>query len=223
MNRKLVIIIPIILLLLLNNNIALGERNNDKSNSNKEKITNINKKNAGKGNGKNKISISDTTDSNTPPINDTETQSPSEDVIYNLPPPEDSNISSSIDDSDTDSLPDYSWIDVSPPEPTIKINLFSDPECQVPLSSIQWGEIEVGGLSTASLFVQNSGDVDVFISLYSENWNPNELVNFMNLYWDYDMSPLKSGEIRPITLNLEINLDCPSIEDFGFDIIIVGS
>lgn len=208
MNRKLVIIIPIILILLLNNTIALGERNNDKRNSPKEKITVINKKNAGKGNGKNKLPIIDAIDSNT---------------SSTLPPPEDSNISPPIDDSDTGSLPDYSWIDISPPEPILKIDLFSDPECKIPLSSIEWGEIEVGGLSTTSVYVQNNGDVDVFISLHSENWNPNELVNFMNLVWDYDMTPLKSGEIRLLTLNLEINLDCPSIEDFRFDIIIVGS
>jgi hypothetical protein len=110
-----------------------------------------------------------------------------------------------------------------PPEPEIEIDVYSDPECTIVMSDIVWGEIEAGGDSNVQVYVKNNGDTSVVISLSTENWSSNTAQINMDLTWSYDGSPIQSGIVLPITLTLGVDSNCPEIETFGFDIIIIGS
>jgi hypothetical protein len=110
-----------------------------------------------------------------------------------------------------------------PPEPKIEIDVFIDEACINPLSSFEWGEIEPGKESTKTIYLRNSGDVDVKLNLIGENWTPDESKDYMSLSWDYDGSEILSGEIREINVELSVSSDCPALDNFGFDLIIIGS
>jgi len=87
----------------------------------------------------------------------------------------------------------------------------------------QLGVIEVGGTSTSTIYLLNNGNVDTVVYLESHNWVPSETSNYMVLSWDYDGTSLAPGENRAINVFLHVSSDCPELEVFKFELIIVGS
>jgi hypothetical protein len=110
-----------------------------------------------------------------------------------------------------------------PPEPTIEIDVYSDPECTTIVSDVPWGEIESGESSDTQIFVKNNGDTSVVLSLSTENWSSSTAQNNMVLSWDYDGSLIQPYEVKAVTLTLNVDPDCPELSSFGFDIVIIGS
>ena len=110
-----------------------------------------------------------------------------------------------------------------PPEPDIEIDIFSDGACTQPLSSVAWGEIEAGSSVDRVIYVKNSGDEGVTLSLMTDNWSPNGVDNYMQLSWDYDGNTLGSGVVLEVTLTLAVSPSATGINNFSFDIIITGS
>lgn len=110
-----------------------------------------------------------------------------------------------------------------PPEPQVEIDIYNDLECTQIMSDISWGEIEAGETSTATIYVKNSGETGVTLSLDSENWSPSNAEDYMDLDWDYDNTNLQIGEVRGITLTLDVDADCPAMSGFVFDVVIIGS
>lgn len=110
-----------------------------------------------------------------------------------------------------------------PPEPTIEVDVYSDAGLTQVLSSVVWGEIEAGASGVQVVYVHNSGEDGIFLSLYPDNWDPAEAANFLQLSWDYDGSVIGSGEVRQITLVLSVSSSISGIDSFNFDIVIIGS
>lgn len=110
-----------------------------------------------------------------------------------------------------------------PPEPTIEIDVYNDSALTQVLTSVVWGEIEAGSSDSQVIYIHNSGDDGVTLSLLTENWTPVEATNFMQLSWDYDGSVIGSGDVRQITLVLSVSSSVTGIDSFNFDIVIIGS
>jgi hypothetical protein len=110
-----------------------------------------------------------------------------------------------------------------PPEPAVEIDVYEDLACTTVQSSIEWGEIEAGDSSSVTIYIKNNGDIDILLGLDSENWTPTNINDYTTLSWDYNGTALTPGEIRGVTLTLYIDPDCPPMNNFGFDIVIIGS
>ena len=110
-----------------------------------------------------------------------------------------------------------------PPEPTIEIDVFSDSACTQPMSNVVWGNIEVDSTIFQSIYIRNSGDDGVTLSLSAENWNPVDATNYLQLSWNYDGSTIASGEVREVILSLSAASSVNGIDSFSFDIVITGS
>ena len=109
-------------------------------------------------------------------------------------------------------------------EPSVDVNLdvYFDYACLIPASSVDWGEVELGGSKSISLYIKNNGNVDSFAVLSSENWNPEYAVEYLQLSWDYDGVSMSPGQIVPVKLTLDVGLECP-FDCFSFNIVIIGS
>jgi len=110
-----------------------------------------------------------------------------------------------------------------PPEPSIEIDIFSDGACTQPLSSVTWGEIEAGSSVNRIMYIRNSGDEGVTLSLMTDSWNPSGIESYMQLSWDYDGNTLASGVVLEVTLTLAVSPSATGVDSFSFDIIITGS
>ena len=109
------------------------------------------------------------------------------------------------------------------PEPVVKIDVYENLACTTVQSSIAWGDIEAGGSSSVTFYIKNNGDTDVLLELRSENWTPTNTMQYTMLSWDNDGTALTPGEVRGVTLTLNVDSDCPAIESFTFDVVIITS
>ena len=110
-----------------------------------------------------------------------------------------------------------------PPEPTIEIDVYSDSACTQPISNVVWGNIETGSSIFQSIYIRNSGDDGVLLSLSAENWDPVSSTNYLQLTWNYDGSTIVPGEVREVVLTLTAAASVTGIDSFSFDIVITGS
>lgn len=91
------------------------------------------------------------------------------------------------------------------PDPAIELEAYRDNECTQPLSSILWGDIEVGGSIDSIIYLKNNGESGITLSATTENWNPVGLENHMSLIWNYDGSIIESGDVIEIILTLSVD------------------
>ena len=110
-----------------------------------------------------------------------------------------------------------------PPEPEVEIDVYEDLACTTVQSSIDWGEIEAGDSSSVTIYIKNNGDTDILLGLDSENWTPTNINDYTTLSWDDNGTALTPGEVRVVKLTLKVDPDCPSMNNFGFDVVIIGS
>ena len=111
----------------------------------------------------------------------------------------------------------------APPEPEIEIDVYSDVGCTSRLTEVEWGSIEVGESVERVIYVMNSGDAEVVLSLLTDSWSPAAASDNMAVSWDYDGSTLRSGEVLEVVLSLDVDASIPVLGEFSFEIIIVGS
>jgi len=110
-----------------------------------------------------------------------------------------------------------------PPEPEVEIDVYENLACTIVQSSIEWGEIEVGASTSVTVYIKNNGDTDVLLGLNSVNWTPSNCADYTTLSWDHDNTVLVPGEVREVTITLDVDPDCPPMNNFGFDIVIIAS
>ena len=91
------------------------------------------------------------------------------------------------------------------------------------MSAVEWGSIEAGSSVNKKAYIKNSGDQSVTLSLTTENWNPAGAADYITLSWNYDGSALGPGAVVEVTLTLTVDSAITGIEDFNFDIVIIGS
>jgi len=110
-----------------------------------------------------------------------------------------------------------------PPEPKIDIAVYSDPECTQETSRIEWGTIEIGNSIKRSVYIKNQGETPVLLNFITENWEPSDLSEHIELVWDYEGISLEAGASTGITLTLTVKTSIRNIGGFNFDIVFVGS
>ena len=91
------------------------------------------------------------------------------------------------------------------------------------MTSVAWGLIEAGNFVNKTIYIRNSGDIDIRLSLAAENWNPLMAADYFTLSWSYDGSVLSSGEVIGVTLRLSLSSSVSGLDNFSFDIVIMGS
>ena len=108
---------------------------------------------------------------------------------------------------------------------TAGIGVYSDEQCNNPLTSLSWGTLEPGGSQNIGCYIKNEGSLASTLSMYASNWDPESLAtsNYLVLSWDYDTTPIDVDEAVQITFTLTVSPDIEGITTFGFDIIITGS
>ena len=110
-----------------------------------------------------------------------------------------------------------------PPEPSIEIDVYSDSAGTQVVSNVVWGDIEVGNSVSQTVYLKNSGDDGVTLSLSTENWSPAIATNYLQLTWNYDGTIITAGEVRGIILTLSVASSVSGVDIFNFDVVITGS
>ena len=105
----------------------------------------------------------------------------------------------------------------------MEMDVYEDLECTIVQSSIEWGEIEAGASTSVTVYIKNNGDTNILLGLDSANWTPTKCADYTTLSWDYDATVLVPGEVREVTITLDVDQDSPHRNSFGFDVVIIAS
>lgn len=102
----------------------------------------------------------------------------------------------------------------------VNISIYEDSACTLPLTSIDWGTLEVGETRTYTAYVLNSGVTPVEVSMSTSNWNPAEAPNTINVTWDSENAVVNPEAVQQVAFSLTVTQE--GVSTFEFDITILG-
>ena len=106
---------------------------------------------------------------------------------------------------------------------TIGVGVYTDFQCNTPLSSIPWGTLEPGESQSVICYIKNEGDLPSTLSMYTSNWSPSTAEEYLTLSWNYSGQSINSGDAIQVTFTLTVDASIEGITSFSFDITIVGT
>ena len=105
----------------------------------------------------------------------------------------------------------------------VGISVYSDSACTTSLTSIDWGVLEGGSVVTRTIYVKNTGNSALTLSLSASNWSPSGASSYIQLSSNYSGQALSSGQSLGVTLTLTVSTSITGITSFSFDIVVIGT
>jgi len=103
------------------------------------------------------------------------------------------------------------------------LDAYWDSACTDAVSSINWGTIRPGESKNVTIYLKNTGNVPLTLSLATDNWNPSNAGTYLSLTWDYSGGQLQANGVLQVTLTLTASSNTQGITSFSFDVIITGT
>jgi hypothetical protein len=106
---------------------------------------------------------------------------------------------------------------------TVNVGVYSDSACTLPLTSINWGTISPGTTVTRTIYVKNTGNTQITLSMTTNGWNPTSANGPLTLTWNREGATLNAGISVAATLTLSVSSSISSITTFSVTIVITGA
>jgi hypothetical protein len=106
---------------------------------------------------------------------------------------------------------------------TINVEVYSDSACSQPLSSINWGTLSPGATVTKTVYIKNTGNAQITLSMTTNNWNPTNANGPITIFWDKEGSTLASGQSTAAVITLRVSSSISGITSFSCNIVITGT
>jgi hypothetical protein len=109
---------------------------------------------------------------------------------------------------------------------TVSANLgvYSDSNCQTPLTTIDWGTLSPGGSVTKTVYIKNTGSgVSLNLNMTPSNWSPANVNNYLTLTWNPTSATLGPGASTAATITLTVSSTITDVTNFSVQINISGS
>ena len=104
------------------------------------------------------------------------------------------------------------------------LGVFSNAACTIPLSSINWGTLTVGGTSTQTIYVENTGSgLSLTLNMTTSNWSPTTANGPITITWNQEGTDLMPGQSVAATLTLTVSSSIVDITSFSVQINISGT
>jgi hypothetical protein len=104
------------------------------------------------------------------------------------------------------------------------LGIYSDSNCQTPLTTIDWGNLSPGGSVTKTVYIKNTGSgVSLNINMSPSNWSPANVTNYITLTWNPTSTTLAPGASTAATLTLTVSSGITDITNFSVQVTIAGT
>lgn len=101
------------------------------------------------------------------------------------------------------------------------LEIYGDKNLTQVIDDIDWGPLRPGENESIIIWVQNIGNLNSTIFLYTGNYSSTEAQMYLQLEWNYTAGQvLQPMEAIPIHLNLVVSQNITGIDVFHFDIVI---
>jgi hypothetical protein len=109
------------------------------------------------------------------------------------------------------------------PVSSVNVEIYSDAEETVALTSLQWGTLSPGGSVNRTIYVKNTGNTAETLNMTATEWTPAEASSVLTLTWDKEGSSLAPGAVVAATVSLHVASNPGSVTSFSMNIIISGT
>ncbi|MEM3378376.1 MAG: hypothetical protein QXV09_07245 [Candidatus Bathyarchaeia archaeon] len=106
---------------------------------------------------------------------------------------------------------------------TINLEAYSDAACSQPLTSIEWGTISPGATVTKTIYLKNTGNVPMTVSMTTNNWSPTNANGPITITWDRESATLPAGQSIAAVITLRVSSSISGITSFSVNIVITGT
>jgi hypothetical protein len=106
----------------------------------------------------------------------------------------------------------------------VNVGVYTDSACSNNCTSITWGTLAPGASTTYTVYIKNTGNVPVTLTMTTSDWNPTAANGPITLTWNRQNYNLNAGASVSATLTLTISSSISSsITNFSFNITITGT
>ena len=105
----------------------------------------------------------------------------------------------------------------------INVEVYWDIECTNVVSEIDWSTIEPNESVTKTVYIKNTGNSAMTLSMTYSGWVPTEAGNYMTLSWDKEGVTMDPDAVVAAVLTLSVSDSISGIENFSFNIVIEGT
>jgi len=105
----------------------------------------------------------------------------------------------------------------------VNVGVYSDAGCTLNLTSIDWGNVYPGGSVPRTIYVKNTGNAPITLSMTTTAWNPTIAAGQINVAWDKENTVLNAGQSTSATLTLGVSQNVSGVTSFSMNIIVSGS
>lgn len=105
----------------------------------------------------------------------------------------------------------------------VNVGVYSDAACTLNVTSIDWGSVYPGGSVSRMVYVKNTGNVPLTLSMSTSGWNPAVASGQISVVWDKENALISSGQSTAATLTLSAVQSIAGVTSFSVNLIITGS
>jgi hypothetical protein len=105
----------------------------------------------------------------------------------------------------------------------VNVGVYSDYGCTQTLTSINWGTIAPGSSVTSTVYVKNTGNTQITLSMTKTGWNPVGADGPITVTWNKESTTLTAGASTTATLTLSVSSGISGITTFSVNIVVTGT
>ena len=105
----------------------------------------------------------------------------------------------------------------------INVEVYWDVAGTQNVTSIDWGIPAPGDIINKTIYVKNTGNNLMNISMSSSNWAPAGASTYLTATWDQEGTSVAAGGTVQAILSLDVSSGITGITDFSFNIVIEGT
>ncbi len=106
---------------------------------------------------------------------------------------------------------------------TANVGVFSDSQCTQPLSSISWGPVAPGASVSQTIYIKNTGNIPLTLSMSTDSWNPPAAGSSMTITWNREGTVLAADQSTSAVLTLTVASGISGVTTFSVNIKISGT
>ncbi len=105
----------------------------------------------------------------------------------------------------------------------VNVGVYSNLACTTNLTSIDWGTVSPNSTTTKTIYVKNTGNVPVTLSMTASGWSPAGVSTYIAQAWNSTSVVLAPNAVATALLTLTITNIPQSYTGFNYNTTITGT
>jgi len=106
---------------------------------------------------------------------------------------------------------------------TVGVGVYWDQKCTNATSSLNFGLMAPGSSKNFTLYLKNTGNSILTVSMTTKNWNPTNASDYMSLSWNREGQQINPNQVIAFVITLSVATTVQGINSFSFDTVISGT